>query len=49
MSQGGEPLGVLAVFAHSAREPKEAEIKLAQVAAQLAAIAIGRSSAKATG
>jgi PAS domain S-box-containing protein len=49
MSQGGEPLGVLAVFAHSAREPKEAEIKLAQGAAQLAAIAIGRSSAKATG
>ena len=39
MSHGGETLAVLAVFARVAREPKEAEIKLAQVAAQLAAIA----------
>jgi PAS domain S-box-containing protein len=48
-SQGGEPLGVLAVFARAAREPKEAEIKLAHVAAQLAAIAIERNGAKAAG
>jgi PAS domain S-box-containing protein len=49
MSQGGEPLGVLAVFARAAREPNEAEIKLVQVAAQLAAIAIERDGAKAAG
>lgn len=49
MSQGGEPLGVLAVFARAAREPTEAEIKLAQVAAQLAAIAIERNGSKAAG
>ena len=47
--QDGEPLGVLAVFARAAREPNEAEIKLAQVAAQLAAIAIERDIAKAAG
>jgi len=46
-SHGGETLGVLAVFARVAREPKEAEIKLVQVAAQLAAIAIERDGAKA--
>jgi GAF domain-containing protein len=49
MSQGGEPRGVLAVFARAAREPEEAEIKLAQVAAQLAAIAIERNDAKVAG
>ena len=49
VSQGGEPLGVLAVFARAAREPSEAEIKFAHVAAQLAAIAIERNSAKAEG
>ena len=48
-SKGGEPLAVLAVFARAAREPKEAEIKLAQVAAQLAAIAIERNSPQAAG
>jgi hypothetical protein len=40
---------VLAIFARAAREPKEAEIKLAQVATQLAAIAIERSGAEAAG
>jgi len=49
MSQSGEPLAVLAIFARAAREPKEAEIKLAQVATQLAAIAIERSGAEAAG
>jgi PAS domain S-box-containing protein len=42
-SQGGEPLAVLATFARAAREPNEAEIKLAHVAAQLAALAIERN------
>jgi len=41
--QGGEPLAVLATFARAAREPKEAEIKLAHDAAQLAALAIERN------
>lgn len=45
--QDGEPLAVLAVFARAMREPNEAEIKLAQVAAQLAAIAVERDIAKA--
>ncbi len=49
VSQGGEPLGVLAAFARAAREPNEAEIKLAQVAAQLAALAIERDRVKAAG
>jgi GAF domain-containing protein len=49
MSQSGEPLAVLAIFARAAHEPKEAEIKLAQVAAQLAAIAIERDSVKSAG
>jgi len=49
MSQSGEPLAVLAIFARAAREPKEAEIKLAQVATQLAAIAIERGGAEAAG
>jgi GAF domain-containing protein len=40
---------VLAVFARAAREPNEAEIKLAQVAAQLAALAVERDIAKAAG
>ena len=42
-SQGGEPLAVLATFARAAREPNETEIKLAHVAAQLAALAIERN------
>jgi len=42
-------LGVLAVFARAAREPTEAEIKLAHVTAHLAAIAIGRNDSKAAG
>ena len=49
MPQNGEPLAVLAVFARAAREPNDAEIKLAQVAAQLAAIAVERDVAKAAG
>ena len=49
MSQDGEALGVLAVFARAAREPTEAEIKLAHVTAHLAAIAIGRNDSKAAG
>jgi PAS domain S-box-containing protein len=49
MSQDGEALGVLAVFARAAREPTEAEIKFAHVTAHLAAIAIGRNDSKAAG
>ena len=43
VSRNGAPLGVVAIFARAEREPKEAEIKLAQVAAQLAAIAVERA------
>ena len=35
---------MLAIFSHAEREPNEAEIKLAQVAAQLVAIAIERDA-----
>jgi PAS domain S-box-containing protein len=47
--QNGEPLAVLAVFARATHEPNEAEIKLTQVAAQLAAIAVERDIANAAG
>jgi len=42
LSREGETLGVLAIFSRAQREPNEAEIKLAQVAAQLVANAIER-------
>ena len=44
LSRGGETLGVLAIFCTPQREPNEAEIKLAQVAAQLVGIAIERDA-----
>jgi PAS domain S-box-containing protein len=44
LSRGGETLGVLAIFSHAKRAPNEMEIKLAQVAAQLAAVAIERDA-----
>jgi PAS domain S-box-containing protein len=44
LSRGGETLGVLAIFSRAQREPNEVEIKLAQVAAQLVAIAIERDA-----
>ena len=47
ITRDGEPLGVLAAFSRAPREPSEAEIKLIQVAAQLAAIAAERDAARA--
>jgi len=44
--RGGEPVGVLAIFARAAREPSEGELKLMQFAAQLAAIAAEREAAR---
>ncbi|THD49506.1 MAG: PAS domain S-box protein, partial [Bradyrhizobium sp.] len=43
-SRSGTPLGVLGIFAHSVREPDESELKLMQMAAQLASIAIERAA-----
>ena len=42
--RAGKPVGVLAIFARAAREPSEGELKLTQVAAQLAAIAVEREA-----
>jgi len=47
LAHAGEPLGVLAVFGLAEREPSDAEIKLAHVAAQLAALAIERDAGAA--
>ena len=45
-SRSGSPLGALAIFARSAREPNEAELKLMHVGGHLAALAIEREGAK---
>jgi PAS domain S-box-containing protein len=45
-SRAGKPLGVLAIFASSAREPSDEEITLMQAGGQLAALAVEREDAK---
>jgi len=46
-SRSGRPLGALAIFSHSAREPNEVELKLMHVGGQLAALAIEHESGQA--
>jgi len=43
-SRGMTPIGVLAIFANAIREPSESELKVMQIAAQLAALAAERGT-----